>query len=303
MPLIFHHPTASTLYFPIETPVNVELYYDHPHQPPPRNGSRRIYVQCESTAIINCHEYLRRYAHLYDVILVFDPETLGLPNAYEKIEGGSWIPPEIYTKVDIAKKTFSISSVTGSKASAPGHHLRHVLYNAQKQFSRFPITFFRSGAGDPMHVIENNPMLASSGCSAASGPSKMPLFETFQYSIVIENNREKNYFTEKIIDCVVTKTIPIYWGSPNIGEYFDTTGWILLGDDIVKSLEDSLSQLDEGHYGRHVEVVNANYERAVKIADYKRTYTDAILPYVQPTKHEEARMKFILGVTRQGRLQ
>lgn len=283
MPITFY-PSGDPLLIHVgsvlPTPVNVECFYDWTARPPPRNGSRRIYVQCESTAVMNCHEWLRRYGDEYDIILVFDPERLGLPNGRKKIEGGSWIPPEIYTQVDPSKKTFSVSSVTGSKAFAPGHHLRHVLYNAQRQFDSFPVTFFRSGAGDPLHVLGNNPILDSKGCCAASGPSKMPLFETFQFSIVIENNREKNYFTEKLIDCVVTKTIPIYWGCPNIGDYFDTSGWILLGDDIVSSLREGLVKLDSDYYQHHVDTVNANYERAVQIADYKVTYANAIAPYV-----------------------
>jgi hypothetical protein len=29
----------------------------------------------------------------------------------------------------------------------------------------------------------------------------------------------ENWVTEKIVDCVITGTVPIYWGAPNIGEY------------------------------------------------------------------------------------
>lgn len=281
MPVTVHHPLADSLYHPISTPIQVNVYLDSFNgPPPPRDGSMRIYVQCESSGVVDPHPYLRRYANEYDIIVVFDPDRLGLPNGRKKIEGGSWIPREIYTQIDTSKKTFSVSNVTGSKAFAPGHNLRHALYNAQRQFDSFPVTFFRSGAGDPLPVLGNNPILESKGCCSASGPSKMPLFETFQFSIVIENNRERNYFTEKLIDCVVTKTIPIYWGCPNIGDYFDTSGWILLGDDIVNSLRAGLSTLDAGYYQRHIDVVNANYERAVAIADYKDTYTNAILPHI-----------------------
>jgi hypothetical protein len=62
----------------------------------------------------------------------------------------------------------------------------------------------------------------------SSDSSKIEIFETYMFSIVIENSRQIHYFTEKIIDCLLTKTIPIYYGCPNISDYFDTSGWIIL---------------------------------------------------------------------------
>lgn len=281
MPITVHH--TAQLFHPIDTPVDVHIYPDYCNRGPPLHGTRKIYLQLESSAVLPCHDYLRQYGSMYDIILVFDPHALGLPNARKTIVGGTWIPPEQYTSIDLSKKAFTISNLTGSKAFTPGHLLRHVLYAAQKRFERFPITFFRSAAGDPMPVLGDNPMLDSEGCTSASGPSKMPLFETFQYSIVIENNREKNYFTEKIQDCIITKTIPIYWGCPNIGDYFDTSGWVILGDNIVEDLERELPKLDAEHYSRYLGVVNANYERARMIANPKDSYTATILPFVRPS--------------------
>ena len=46
------------------------------------------------------------------------------------------------------------------------------------------------------------------------------------FSIVVENDFTNDYFSEKILDCFATKTIPIYLGSNNITNYFDETGII-----------------------------------------------------------------------------
>ena len=43
----------------------------------------------------------------------------------------------------------------------------------------------------------------------------------YQYSIAIENSNEKNYITEKFIDCVLCNTVPIYNGAPNIAEVYN----------------------------------------------------------------------------------
>ena len=51
------------------------------------------------------------------------------------------------------------------------------------------------------------------------------------FSIVVENATYPNMFTEKITDCFVTGTIPIYYGMNNIGDFFDKDGIIELTDD------------------------------------------------------------------------
>jgi hypothetical protein len=43
----------------------------------------------------------------------------------------------------------------------------------------------------------------------------------YEYSIAIENSEEKNYITEKFVDCVLCNTVPIYHGAPNINDVYD----------------------------------------------------------------------------------
>lgn len=59
------------------------------------------------------------------------------------------------------------------------------------------------------------------------------------YSVIIENIREKDYFTEKIVDACLCNTVPIYWGAPNISDYFDHRGMIICSNesDIINALE------------------------------------------------------------------
>lgn len=42
----------------------------------------------------------------------------------------------------------------------------------------------------------------------------------YKYSLCIENCSIKNYFTEKFTDAILCWTIPIYYGCPNIGDFF-----------------------------------------------------------------------------------
>lgn len=51
------------------------------------------------------------------------------------------------------------------------------------------------------------------------------------FSIVMENATYPNMITEKITDCFMTGTIPIYYGIKNIGDFFNTDGIIILDDN------------------------------------------------------------------------
>jgi hypothetical protein len=102
-----------------------------------------------------------------------------------------------------------------------------------------------------------------------------------QFSFVIENTREKNYFSEKLMDCLITKTIPIYYGCENISDYFNTEGWILLNDEhFLEDLFKGLSQLDSTYYSRYFHIVNKNYEKALNIADRGKVYCRMLEPYL-----------------------
>ena len=44
-------------------------------------------------------------------------------------------------------------------------------------------------------------------------------FKNYKYSLCLENSSEKYYFTEKFTDCILSWTIPIYYGCSNIDKY------------------------------------------------------------------------------------
>ena len=50
----------------------------------------------------------------------------------------------------------------------------------------------------------------------------------YKFSISVENTNEKNYVSEKFYDCILTNTIPIYFGCKNIKEIYPEDGYILI---------------------------------------------------------------------------
>lgn len=74
----------------------------------------------------------------------------------------------------------------------------------------------------------------------------------YMFSVVIENGFYESYFTEKILDCFASGTIPVYMGSPDIGKYFNTDGIIQLTEEFDIS--------DEIYYNK-MNAIKDNLER------------------------------------------
>lgn len=64
--------------------------------------------------------------------------------------------------------------------------------------------------------------------AAASMPAARSTRPTLAFAsqVIIENSREVNYFPEIIMDAIFAGAVPVYWGSPNIGDFFDIQGII-----------------------------------------------------------------------------
>ena len=77
------------------------------------------------------------------------------------------------------------------------------------------------------------------------------------FSVAYENDDTDDYFSEKVLDCFATKTIPIYYGSKNIKNYFNEEGIIFVEDYKYKNLSVSL-------YNHNIDAVNENYEKVKK---------------------------------------
>jgi len=162
-------------------------------------------------------------------------------------------------------KFFNISFVTTGRRQKEGYEHRHHIWN-NRSIIRVPTTFYSStrdhtrlfGYSDTFHdgMLPND--------------DKMNLFKS-QFSIAIESTKEDSYFTEKLIDCLLTKTVPIYWGASNIGEFFDTRGFIIFNN--LYEFYEKVNSLTPKTYESMKPYIDANYEKA---KEYGRSFFSRI---------------------------
>ena len=84
----------------------------------------------------------------------------------------------------------------------------------------------------------------------------------YRFHIAMENQKRDFHFSEKIINPIMTGTIPIYWGMPSIGDYFDTRGIILMDD--INQFKDIYKDLGEDLYQKMLPYAQKNFELAQK---------------------------------------
>ena len=137
-------------------------------------------------------------------------------------------------------------------ADRPGYRLRRELWARQNEIE-IPTMFHTSlkaflGATNPLPKGEKESLFYSA------------------FHVCIENQSVKHYFTEKLIDSFLTYTLPIYWGCPNIGEYFNLDGMIIV--DSIDDLIPRLNNLTLDYYNDRMDAIIENRKIAETYANY-----------------------------------
>jgi hypothetical protein len=66
---------------------------------------------------------------------------------------------------------------------------------------------------------------------------KWDVLAPYRYSIAFENVRASGYFSEKLMDCYVCETMPIYIGDPSITNFFPAESLIVVDPDAPDAIE------------------------------------------------------------------
>ena len=83
----------------------------------------------------------------------------------------------------------------------------------------------------------------------------------YMFSFACENANYPTYFTEKLTDCFACGTIPVYYGTAGVAQYFDPDGIIFLNE---KSPWENIpwDKLTPEYYESKKDVIQQNFEIA-----------------------------------------
>lgn len=179
--------------------------------------------------IENVKSNLDEILDTYENIFTYSDELLSLhPKFVFSPANGFWIEsPKIHNKTKL------ISMICSSK------------YGSELQ--NFRVNFANKNATKlDLYGEINNPI-----------PNKELGLNDYMFSVCVENCDHNTYFTEKILDCFATGTIPVYKGTKNIINHFNPEGIIFL-DEI------DINDLSEETYYEKMHHIEDNFMRVLK---------------------------------------
>jgi hypothetical protein len=181
------------------------------------------------------YPFIKENHQEFKYVLTYDKELLEVDEKFIFYpHGGCWIRPG---EEKVYEKTKLISMISSTKSNhAPGYPLRSEIRN------KFQDKFDSFGRGHNEISF------------------KIEALKDYMFSITIENSKFDYYFSEKIIDCFMTGTIPIYWGCPSIGDFFDINGIITF--ETLEDLSEIIKNLTPEIYNSKLESVQKNFDTA-----------------------------------------
>jgi hypothetical protein len=255
----------------IPTEKNVDVYIDcFDDSPMPPYDIRIIIIQepCIASELVEFLEVKRdRYTY---VLTYYDHILKNNSKAKLLMATTSWVKNAI-----LNEKKFSVSTLVGGKVDnrMGGYQMRHDLWRRQDEIL-IPKDFYLSGEyGWNGADYSKHKSLPGSIVPL----SKAPLFDSM-FHIAIENTSIKNMFTEKIIDCFQTLTIPIYYGCKNIGNFFNPKGIIQVSS--VGEMIDACNGVTPNLYDELSPFIDQNYLKSCKYCVYEEQLKDAILQLI-----------------------
>jgi hypothetical protein len=180
------------------------------------------------------YQWVKENYQRFDSVVCCDIEFIkSISNGIWIPFGGCWVDKSDWK---VYEKTKLISIVASEKRFLTGHQMRHKIID---EF-RGKIDLFGRGYSPIQNKIDS--------------------LKDYKYQIVIENESISGYFTEKLIDCFMTGTIPIYYGDSSIESIFDMSGVMVVNG--FEAIRDSVTNIESIDYSKFDKGKLTNFEIA-----------------------------------------
>ena len=178
------------------------------------------------------------YIEAYDSIFTHDKELLDLDPTFKFVFGQG----SIIEEVGVFDKSKLVSCVVSDLQMTEGHKLR--LEIAKQIADSGEVDMY----GKAFNYI----------------PRKIDALKDYRFSFAMENDCYESYFTEKLHDCLLTGTMPIYLGAPNIGDFYNLDGIVIMDKNANGEVTFNSEILSDEYYNDHIDAVKDNYERVLQ---------------------------------------
>lgn len=182
-----------------------------------------IGLACEPLVCLNISDTFIDYA-IKNIHAYYLGDKEGLPDPF--VEGNCYLtydPPLLNV---IPFKSSCMSMVVSNRTELSGHLYRHILLD-YILYNNIPIDIYGNGTDRGLYKTRGKQIKST----RIKGPFKRyEPYHEYMFTICIENTRSKHYFSEKIINPLLSNTTPIYIGCENIESYFPNNVLHLTGD-------------------------------------------------------------------------
>ena len=179
------------------------------------------------------HLFTYWHSRVYDRIFTHSPDVKDARQIRSLPYLNSWVDPELAIP-RAETKQFQLSVIASTLALLPGHKLRVNFVNnlLARVPDLGPHTF---GKGRRQELT-----------------NKRDGLQSYRFSVAIENSCISSYITEKFYDCIIAGCIPLYYGAPDIADYFPIDSYIPLPINDVEKCCQVISELSESDYLRRL---------------------------------------------------
>jgi len=183
------------------------------------------------------YDWIEKNNKYFDYVLTFDQKLISKGENYLYYpHGRCWIH-----NFNNEKKTKFCSMFASIKSATNGHRLRHQIIDRFK----------------------NNNIDCFGGYVKNHIDKKEKGLNEYMFSITVENSILPGYWTEKIVDCFATKTIPIYFGDKiSVNNFFDYDGIIYFNNlDELGDILNDISKDPEKVYKSKIGAIENNFKK------------------------------------------
>jgi len=206
-----------------------------------------ILVTTEPSSITR---YGRAFAKQFHYLITNqDEKVLPHPNGIRSQTGNYWFYGKEYDEIisiSELKKTKKISTICSDKRE--GHTMHRLRYDFTK-------------------IMEDRiPELERFGRGFRWIETKAEALDDYEFHVAIENHIAPHVWTEKLADAFLGYTVPIYYGCPNVFDYFPKESLIQID---IHNIEASIKKIKEviateGEYQRRLDAVKEARRRVIE---------------------------------------